>query len=205
MEVIFPQYGGLSADRRRASVMVVLDVVAIPRGDSSLRRTSMTLDVRLQRRTSWEVTDVVIPSARQQRGAPPRAVADLLRSGRVDLPREARVDLTTGIIDQRLVEVMTALSRRWHLSVHVLRAGHPVNVFDTDRRSNHTRGRAVDIWALDDVPVIEHDRAPWRQAMLAARQLGAHEVGGPADIGGPGPPYFTDDVHQDHLHVAVEE
>ncbi|WKV15707.1 hypothetical protein LP422_23615 [Janibacter limosus] len=40
--------------------------------------------------------------------------------------------------------------------------------------------------------------------MEAAAGLGADEIGGPVDIGSPGPPYFTNDVHRDHLHVAFE-
>ena len=204
VEVVYPQYGGLTRDRRQASVMLVLDLIGITNGSSESTRTSMTLDVRLRRRDSWQVTDVIIPTARQNATPVPDGVGQLLRNGRIDLPREARLDLASGRIDPTLVTVMSALSQRWHLGVHVLRTGHPENVFDTDRRSNHSRGRAVDIWSLDQIPVIDHDRAPWREVMEAAADEGADEVGGPADIGGAGPPYFTDHVHQDHLHVAFE-
>lgn len=204
VEMIYPQYGGLTRDRRRASVMIVLDLIAIPKGNSTSTRTSMTLDVRLRRRGSWQVTKVLIPKARQYAAPLPAGTDQLLRSQRIDLPREARLDLASGRIDPRLVRTLTVLSKRWHLGVHVLRTGHPENVFGTERTSNHTKGRAVDLWALDHIPVIAHDRAPWRDVMEAAAGLGADEIGGPVDIGSPGPPYFTNDVHQDHLHVAFE-
>lgn len=204
MEVVYPQYGGLSRDRRQASVMIVLNLVAIANGSSTTTSTSMTIDVRLRRRDSWRVTEVIIPKDRQRAAKVPDEAKQLLRSRQLGIPREARLDLASGRIDPKLMELMVELSQRWHLGVHVLRTGHPSNVFGTERTSNHTKGRAVDLWALDRIPVIAHDRAPWRDVMEAAAGLGADEIGGPVDIGDPGPPYFTNDVHQDHLHVAFE-
>lgn len=204
VEVVYPQYGGLSRDRRQASVMIVLNLVAIANGSSTTTSTSMTIDVRLRRRDSWRVTEVIIPKDRQRAAKVPDEAKQLLRSRQLGIPREARLDLASGRIDPKLMELMVELSQRWHLGVHVLRTGHPSNVFGTERTSNHTKGRAVDLWALDRIPVIAHDRAPWRDVMEAAAGLGADEIGGPVDIGDPGPPYFTNDVHQDHLHVAFE-
>lgn len=204
VEVIYPQYGGLSANRSKASVMVVLDLTSIAEGSATTSRTSMTLDVRLRKQDSWQVTEVLIPKARQEVTPTPDGVQQLMRNPRVELPREARLDLMSGQIDPKLVKVMTELAKNWRLGVHVLRSGHPKNVFDTDRLSNHSRGKAVDIWALDRIPVIQQDRAPWREAMEAAVDHGADEVGGPRELGGPTSPYFTDQVHQDHLHVAIE-
>lgn len=204
VEVVYPQYGGLTLDRRQASVMIVLDLITIPKADGAVTRTSISLDVRLRRRDSWQITKVLIPEARQYAAPLPDGTDQLLRSQRIDLPREARLDLASGRIDPKVVRTLTALSERWRLGVLVLRAAHPENVFGTNRTSNHFRGRAVDIWALDRIPVIAHDQAPWREAMEAAAGEGADEIGGPADIGSPGPPYFTNLVHQDHLHVGFE-
>ena len=36
----------------------------------------------------------------------------------------------------------------------VLRSGHPLHVFGTTRTSDHPRGRAVDVWALDHRPLV---------------------------------------------------
>lgn len=204
VEVVYPQYAGLSLDRRLASVMVVLDLDAI-RDDNELTRTSMTLDVRLRRDSSWLVTDVIIPKARQRGTNIPTEVEELLRSSQVALPWEARLDIASGRTDPRLIKLMLELSQRWHLGVHVLRTGHPANVFGTDRTSNHTKGRAVDLWALDRIPVISQDQAPWREVMEAAAALGANEIGGPTDLDSQGPPYFTNAVHQDHLHLAFDD
>jgi uncharacterized heparinase superfamily protein len=87
----------------------------------------------------------------------------------------------------------------------VLRTGHPREVFGTARTSNHTHGRAVDVWRVDGRPVVDPatPRALLRDVMVRAGRLGATEVGGPFDVDGPGRGFFTDDVHRDHLHVGL--
>ena len=104
-------------------------------------------------------------------------------------------------------------------SVAVLRSGHPRKVFGASTVSNHTTGRAVDIWAVDGVPVIRQNngityeessvaRADRKQpafrvtsTLLRKEQVG--EIGSPWNLDPSGQPSFTDPVHQDHLHVAV--
>lgn len=200
LDVVYPQYGGLSDDRTSACVMLVAELVTLDAAQAT--RLSMTLDLRLARRGQrWQVTAVRIPQARTLDHTAPDAVAAVLAERRVVLPREARLDLIEGVIDARVVDLITHLSRRWTLDVLVLRAGHPRNVFGTDRPSNHTGGRAVDLWALDGIPVIDHVESPWRQVMRAAADHGCPQIGGPDKLG-TAPPYFTDHVHQDHLHLG---
>ncbi|MBC8091024.1 MAG: hypothetical protein H7Y15_03615, partial [Pseudonocardia sp.] len=112
----------------------------------------------------------------------------------------ARADLLSGGVHDAVSAAVLALSERWRVHVLVLTGGHPEHVFGTDRTSNHTRGRAVDIWALNGVPVIDRAASPWREAMRAGTDAGASEVGGPEALGLPG--HFSDQIHQDHLHLG---
>jgi hypothetical protein len=41
------------------------------------------------------------------------------------------------------------------------------------------------------------------QVMVRAGELGATEVGGPFDLNGERSGFFTDIVHQDHLHIGI--
>ncbi len=211
LEVVYPQYGGLDAPRRTASVMLVADLLvagatagtAAGATAAAPERRSTTVDLRLTSEGGrWSVTEVLVPEL--PAAAPvdqlPEQTRQLLATDRVVLPGAARADLLAGSVHPAVVSTLLELSRTWRLHVQVLTSGHPVNVFATDRVSNHTRGRAVDLWALDGVPVVEQDRSPWREVVEAATALGASEVGGPQDLGGRG--QFTDQVHQDHLHLG---
>jgi hypothetical protein len=130
----------------------------------------------------------------------------VLEEKRLTLPAAAQADIKAGLIDDRILSLLKTLSQRWDLNVQVLKSGHPRNVFPTNRISNHTRGRAVDIWAIDGVPVIRAPRSSWRGLMMAAAERGANEIGGPADIDKVAgrPPYFTNAVHQDHVHIGFD-
>lgn len=114
--------------------------------------------------------------------------------------------MESGVVDDRVLSMLTELAKRWKLHVLVLKSGHPRNVYPTKRVSNHTRGLAVDIWKINDIPVIEQGRSPWQAVMKAAAALGANEIGGPKDLdkGAGRKPYFTNAVHQDHLHLGFD-
>jgi len=211
LEVVYPQYGGLDGPRRTASVMLVADLLVAGATTGAVagaaaaapERRSTTVDLRLTSEGGrWSVTEVLVPvlPAAVPVDQLPEPTRQLLATDRVELPGAARADLLAGAVHPAVVSTLLELSQTWRLHVQVLTSGHPVNVFATDRVSNHTRGRAVDLWALDGVPVVEQDRSPWREVVEAATALGASEVGGPQDLGGRG--QFTDQVHQDHLHLG---
>lgn len=82
-----------------------------------------------------------------------------------------------------------------------MRSGHPLDVFGTSRPSDHPLGRAVDVWALDSKPlVLPTNHALAASAMRLAVAYGAYNVGGPVHLGGP--EYFSDQTHQDHIHLG---
>jgi hypothetical protein len=203
--VVYPQYGGLEADA--ASVMVVVEQeVLSPDGTTAARGVS--LDVRLAPGPdgTWRVTGVV-PPPRRPAGEPSALGRAVLDDPRVHLPPAAVDDVRAGLVTDEVLAVLQRLAAAHEVDVSVLRTGHPDEVFGTDRTSNHTRGRAVDVWRVDGRLVVDPaSRDVVVAALRAAAAAGATEVGGPVDLdGGPGGGWFSDDLHADHLHVGVTE
>ena len=199
-EVIDAQYGGLIADS--ASVLVVT---------RSWRRTATrlvaggrTFDVRLTRHGSTWRVDAVHPSTP---GAPlvrPSALARrVLTSERIDLPPAARADVQAGTIHTSVLVALLALARSHQFGVSVLRSGHPLHVFGTDRLSDHPQGRAFDTWRIDGHAVVDPrtSRALVSEYMHAAAAAGSYNVGGPYLLGSA-PQWFSDDTHHDHVHAG---
>jgi hypothetical protein len=199
VEIVYPQLGGL--EPTEASVMVVARFTID--GSSVVR----TVDVRLARTASgWQPTAIASIG-----GSPPveqrasESALSLLDNARVELPDSARWDLEAGLVDDRVVELVRLLVERHRVAVTVFGSGHPLNVFGTDRTSNHTAGRGVDIWGIDGVPVADQQQSPVIAAIVQlALDAGATEIGAPADPDGPGGTIFTNTVHQDHLHLAFK-
>lgn len=205
--VVYPQYGGLNAALTSASVMVVGRQTLMGRDATAPRTREFIVDVRLSGKgREWSITSATVGKLAVAAN-PPATVRRLLENSRVFLPEPARADLSAGVISDEVVSIVERLSRQWRLSIQVLRTGHPLNVFGTDRLSNHSRGRAVDIWAIDGVPVIGSERDLWEPVIREAARLGSTEVGGPRlplDANGLPSVFFTNATHQDHLHLGFE-
>lgn len=200
-EIIYPQLGGLTADA--ASVMVVFRQHLV--GPGGARQVVRTADVRLGRvADGWTVTALASlgDAAAPPDGPVSEAAAAVLANPRLDLPDTARWDVLAGRVDDRVLALLQAASVEHRLSVATLASGHPVNVFGTERMSNHTRGRAVDIWAIDGVPVVSQRDTPAavRAVLDVAVASGVTELGAPWALELPGS--FSDVVHQDHLHLG---
>ncbi|WP_300679238.1 hypothetical protein [Nocardioides sp.] len=189
VQVIDAQYGGLLAST--ASVLVVTAPLH-------------TYDVRLTRRgTGWQVT-ALHPS--QPGPAAPRhtlAARRVLASDRIALPPAARADVLSGQVHDSVLEAMVAVGRRWHVSVSVVRSGHPIDVFGTTRPSDHPRGRAFDTWAIDAHPVVAPStpRSLVVAYMEAVTAAGSYNTGGPYLLGAA-PQWFSDRTHHDHVHAG---
>lgn len=200
--VVYPQIGGLTATG--ASVMVVTEINTQDT-DGRRSRSTRVVDVRLTRGAGrWEVAAIASDGqGPAPTGTPTAGTTELLEEERVELPGSAVADLRSGHTDPRVVDLLVRLATKWRLSVSVLSTGHPPNVFGTDRTSNHTAGRGVDIWAVDGIPVIDQQRSPALTALVnEALALGATEIGAPFDNDGRGGTMFTNEVHLDHLHLA---
>jgi hypothetical protein len=211
VQVVYPQYGGLLADD--ASVMV-LQRQAWLQGDRVVQRDVLA-DVRLRRRGGrWRIRDIrpsVAPAV--DAAAQPRAVRAVLESPGLSLPGPVRHDVAFVAVPE-LRSLLAELGGRHELAVTTLRAGHPREVYGSRpaRDSNHWRGRAVDIWAVDGVPVVEmaSDDPRLLDFLAEARRLGATEIGSPADpdgdqVGCRGRVFFANELHQDHIHLGIDE
>jgi len=204
VEIVYPQLGGLTEGA--ASIMVVFSWRLLEDG----RQTSAvrTADVRLRKDGgAWRVAGVESwggepPGASQ---ATPLGQA-VLANDRVDLPDSARWDIEAGRIGDEILAVLQDLSERHTLRVAVMASGHPRNVFDRDYVSNHTEGRGVDIWAIDDQPVVglRDPDGPLPALVQELVAQGITEIGSPFDVDGPGGASFANTVHQDHLHIAFD-
>ncbi|HVM19503.1 MAG TPA: hypothetical protein VM307_06050 [Egibacteraceae bacterium] len=202
--VVYPQLGGVAAST--SSVMVVVDQEL----DDGARRWTerRTVDVRLRLVDGGWALDRLGSGGGAAVDAPERLSAAawaVLAHEAIELTDSARWDIYHGMVDDRLLSLMVSIGDRHEIAVATLATGHPPNVWSTDRPSNHTRGRAVDIFRVDGELVVEQ-----REKGSAAHRLtrwlfkqGVPELGSPWALDGFGGRSFTDVVHADHVHVAV--
>jgi hypothetical protein len=128
----------------------------------------------------------------------------LLANPRVQVTGRARDDLAAGIIDQRLVALLSAAAQRHTIAISVFRSGHSKYVAGTRRVSNHWCGQAADVFMVDGVRVSRTSPAAralaeWVRALPG--EVRPTEVGQPwPDLVGGG--FFTDSAHQGHLHLG---
>ncbi len=201
VEVVDAQYGGLL--ERSASVLVVTrSWHVIRRG--LLRTGGATYDVRVARTgPRWQVT-AVHPS---RPGPPARqlsaAAREVLAHPRIALPAAAHADVRSGHVHDTVLTAMLTLAHRHRIGVSVVRSGHPLLVFGTDRPSDHPPGRAFDTWRIDGHPVVAAatPRRVVTSYMEAAAAAGSYNVGGPYLLGAA-PQFFTDRTHHDHVHAG---
>lgn len=206
-EVLYPQLGGLS--NGRASVMVVTRQT-VGSGSETHFSVVRTLDIRLtDSDTGWAF------EALESAGGTFDDIDDLTLAHevaadpRIEMPDSARLDIRAGLVSPRLLQLMADLADRTPYAIAVLATGHPIHVFETDRTSDHTFGRAIDIIRVGDRLLID-DRSSRSASQELVEWLFEHpdvsQVGSPWDLDGPDANRsFTDLVHQDHIHVAVIE
>jgi hypothetical protein len=201
LQVRDAQYGGIQSSS--ASVLVLVDQWRAGAG-GSVDAGGTTIDVRLVRASPhWRVVDAF--PARQAPAAAHLSVAArrVLSDARIRLPHAAESDVRSGAIHDSVLRMLSALSGEHVVDVSILRSGHPLLVFGTSRRSDHPRGRAVDIWALDSHPLVVPANHPLAiRAMRLAVDHGAYNVGGPVQLDGP--QFFSDRTHQDHVHLGFD-
>jgi hypothetical protein len=197
--VVDAQYGGILTST--ASVLVVLDQWR-QGADGSVRPGGTTLDVRLDRAGGrWHVVEVLPARPGAAATNEPALARRVLGEDRLRLPYAARADVATGIIASSVLTTLLALADRWVVDVSVVRSGHPFHVFGTNRPSDHPKGHAVDVWALDGNALVQPPHHPLAVAgMRLAVANGAYNVGGPVLLAGP--QYFSDRTHQDHIHLG---
>lgn len=203
--VVYPQMGGVTGDA--VSVMVVVHQVRA-RADGGQTEETRTLDLRLDRtQGAWAVTALASdggPPAGRPEALAPEAAA-VLDHPRIELPDSARWDIHREEVDTDLLHLLLEIAEHHDIHAVTLSTGHPYEVFGTERQSNHTLGRAVDIYAVDGVPVSEqrHEGSAVHGLVMWLYGHGVPELGSPWALDGHGGRSFTDEVHQDHLHIGI--
>lgn len=186
-----------------ASVVVVLRQWRVA-ANGQLLSDGTTIEVRLALTSrGWTPTSIHPAVPAPPAAMLPPAVTALLINPRLRLPAAARGDLLSGLVSPGVVAAMTALARTHVLDVSVVRSGTPLLVLATSRRSDHSWGRAFDVWAIDGRPVLDPATRPLLDAVIReALALGAVSVGGPVDLDGARKRSFTDAAHRDHVHLG---
>jgi hypothetical protein len=200
VEVLDAQYGGLLAGS--ASVLVVCR--SLTRRGGRVVEDGHTFDVRVARAGGrWRVTAIHPSHPGPPARRPSAAVRHVLSSSRISLPPAARADVASGRVHDSVLEAMLAVSRRWPIGVSVVRSGHPVHVFGTDRLSDHPPGRAFDTWRIAGHAVVRPTtpRGLVTAYMEALAAAGSYNVGGPVLLGAA-PQFFSDATHHDHVHAG---
>jgi hypothetical protein len=207
-QVVYPQMGGLTDDRASVMVVVRQTVGSRSAADFSVVRT---LDIRLVRGESGVWRFDFLGSA----GGTFANVEDLAlahsvaRNPRIEMSDSARLDILAGRVSPILLGLMDEIAQRTPFGVAVLATGHPHNVFETDRQSHHTVGRAVDIYRVGDRLVIDdrHEGSTtWTLVEWLHQHYDVFQVGSPWDIDEEPASIrsFTNFVHLDHIHVAID-
>lgn len=200
VQVIEAQYGGLLSTT--ASVLVVCRSWALRGG--VIITNGHTFDVRVALRNGrWVVTEVNPSHPGEATPRASTAAQHVLTSHRIVLPPAARADVASGRVHDTVLEAMLTMSRRWLVGISVIRSGHPLYVFGTDRLSDHPRGRAFDTWQIDGQAVVapQTPRSLIIGYMERLAALGSYNVGGPVLLGNA-PQYFSDNTHHDHVHAG---
>ncbi|WP_406209787.1 hypothetical protein OH807_39445 [Kitasatospora sp. NBC_01560] len=204
LQVVDAQYGGILTDS--ASVLVVCRQWALA-ADGTLTPGGTTVDVRLDRaEPRWTVTALHPAQPGPPAATPAPAVLQVLAQQRIQLPPAAVADLRSSTVHDSVLQAMLTLARSYTFQVSVVRSGHPLDVFGTDRPSDHPQGRAFDTWQIDGHPVVD----PATPAdlvdgfMRAAAAAGSYNVGGPRQLSGgrTANQFFSDPTHRDHVHAG---
>ncbi|MDX6606399.1 MAG: hypothetical protein QOD14_939 [Solirubrobacterales bacterium] len=130
--------------------------------------------------------------------------------GNVELSNSLEmVDIQSGSIDPRILNILGAISQQHTIRISALRSDHS-KYTSSGNISNHYYGRAMDIAAIDGVSCT--DVSPDGPCGTIARQLGALPAGQEPteliycfDPDGPSNPNgFAQADHCDHVHVGFD-
>ena len=204
--VEYAQMGGLTISQVSIMVLVRQEI----REETGLERVeTRTFDVRLNRTapdSPWRFERLAsaggTPVPRPETLSP--AAIAVLDDPRIAIADSARWDIYSGHTQDSMLTLMSALADVSPYAAVVLHTGHPINVFQTDRLSNHSVGRAIDIYRVGEQNVIDgrdEGSMVWNFVQALTGRADIVEFGTPWPLEGT-PRMFTNLVHQDHLHIA---
>jgi hypothetical protein len=136
--------------------------------------------------------------------APDPNAQAVLDSPDVELSDVAREDLLAGRVDPRLSSVLVEAAKISPIAISVFQTGHSYLTVNGSV-SNHSFGRATDVASVGGEPVTPSNETAKTLALALSR---LPEAIRPTEIGSPwkieDPAYFTDSMHQDHLHIGFD-
>ena len=207
--VEYAQLGGW-LDNRISIIVVIRQEIGRENSGSPERVETRTMEIRLAGSAAggWTLETIASVGGRpidRPIDLDPIAAA-VVDHERIDLPDTAVWDVYEGKIDRQLLELMLDIADRMSYSVVVFQTGHAYHVFGTDRVSNHSAGRAVDIYSFESKLVIDsHDRSSDLYALSEwiVSRYDIREFGSPWRFPDAVAHTFTNEVHHDHVHVGV--
>ena len=207
--VEYVQLGG-HLNGRISNIVVIRQDIGVEGSSEPQRTETRVMEIRLARDEAGEWALETIASSG---GMPVERPADLSLTAaavvdheRIDLPDTAAWDIYLGYIDRNVLQIMLDIADRTPYSVVVLQTGHSYNVFGTDRVSNHSVGRAVDIYKLESELVVDshatfsefYELSEWIVSRYDIREFGS-----PWRFPDAVAHTFTNEVHHDHLHIGL--
>ncbi|MCQ4041825.1 hypothetical protein ACFOSC_32180 [Streptantibioticus rubrisoli] len=203
LQVIEAQYGGILPDS--GSVLVVCRQWT--RSGGGVTAGGTTVDVRLSRaRPRWDVTALHPAQPGAAATTLPQEARRVLADSRITLPPAGAADIRSGAIHQSALRAMLDLAGSYRMDISVVRSGHPLYVFGTNRPSDHPLSRAFDVWRINGRRVVDPatPRGLIESFMRDAAAAGSYNVGGPVQLSGGATAnqFFSDDTHHDHVHVG---
>ena len=138
------------------------------------------------------------------------SAADILTNRAIVLSDRARADINAGIVDPRVLGSLGAVAKRYTIEVTTLRSGHSRYVKGTTRDSNHYYGRGADISKVNGIAVTKSNQAALALAnyfLTLPGDIRPTEVGSPwfGDGSGADVSVFSDEGHDDHIHIGFDE
>ena len=135
---------------------------------------------------------------------------DILANRSIVLSDRARSDIRAGVADPRLLGTLAFMAKKFPIEVTTIRTGHSRYVKGTNRDSNHFYGRAADIGKVDGVPVSRNNQSALSLAnylLTLPGDVRPTELGSPwfGDGSGAAVDVFSDEGHDDHLHIGFDE
>ncbi len=174
--------------------------------------------IRIYNRSAAYVEDVLAIAAGYRSAASLTATADVgavVSHPNLTITANARTDLTSGLVDPRVIAVLSLIAGQVPVGVGVIQSGHSQCVGGGSRAerpgcsvSEHWSYRAVDLYAVGGEPVSPTNVAARDLVELLASlpaPLRPDEIGQPWAELEPLPGVFSDASHQGHLHLGYRE
>jgi hypothetical protein len=129
--------------------------------------------------------------------------SEVLGNPRIVLTGQARADIAQGLVDPRVIAILSAAGNYYTLGISTIKSGHSMYTRNGSV-SLHYSGRAVDIYMVNGVPVSAS--SPSAESLV--RWLNSIRTPAPTELGHPfasiaGGANFTDTDHKYHIHIGV--